>query len=47
MSINYGSAYRAFGKEQGKLREQYGQLGMTDDQIEAMYEFDLTAFRGD
>ena len=47
MSINYGSAYRAFGKEQGKLREQYRQLGMTEDQIEAMYEFDLTAFRGD
>ena len=37
MSINYGSAYRAFGKEQGKLREQYRQLGMTDEQIKAMY----------
>ena len=47
MSINYGSAYRAFGKEQGKLREQYRQLGMTDEQIKAMYEFDLKAFRVD
>ena len=47
MSINYGSAYRTFRKEQGKLREQYRQLGMTDEQIKAMYEFDLKAFRVD
>jgi len=47
MSINYGSAYRAFRKEQEKLREQYRQLGMTDEQIAAMYEFDLKEFKGD
>ena len=47
MSINYGSAYRTFRKEQGKPREQYKQLGMTDEQIKAMYEFDLKAFRAD
>lgn len=46
MSINYGSAYRAFRREQEKLREQYRQLGMTDEQIAAMYEFDLKEFTG-
>ena len=47
MSINYGNAYRAFRKEQNSLREQYRQLGMTEEQIEAMYEFDLKSFRAD
>ena len=47
MSINYGSAYRAFRREQEKLREQYRQLGMTDEQIAAMYEFDFREFKGD
>ena len=47
MSINYGRAYRAFRKEQDKMDKQYRQFGMTEEQIEAMHEFDLISFRSD
>ena len=47
MSINYGKEYRRFYAEQKKLRKQYRELGMSEEQIEAMYEFDLQALRSD
>ena len=47
MSINFGAEYRKFYAEQEKLRTQYRELGMSEKQIKAMYEFDLEALRSD
>ncbi|MCM1368213.1 MAG: hypothetical protein NC184_05355 [Roseburia sp.] len=35
-----------FITKQAKLRELYIEEGMTDEQIQAMYDFDLTEFNG-
>ena len=47
MGINIGNERRKFYKEQEKLRKQYEEAGMTPEQIQAMYEFDLCQFNRD
>ena len=47
MEINLGYERRKFYKEQEKLRKQYEEAGMTPEQIQAMYEFDLHQFNRD
>ena len=47
MGLNFGREYRKFYEKQEKLREQYRKAGMSEEQIQAMYEFDLQAFRSD
>ncbi len=40
MEWNNGKERALFEKEQAKLREEYLAAGMTEDQIQEMYEFD-------
>lgn len=35
-----------FERKQAKLRKQYIELGMTDEEIQIMYDFDLAEFNG-
>lgn len=44
MSWNNGYERRKFEAEQKKLAEEYRALGMSEEKIQAMYEFDLEQF---
>ena len=44
MSWNNGYERRTFEAEQKKLAEEYRALGMSEEKIQAMYEFDLAQF---
>ncbi len=47
MSYNHGAAKRKFETEWQKKENQYRGLGMTEEQINAIREFDEKAFRAD
>lgn len=47
MSWNNGYERRKFEAEQKKLAEEYRALGMSEEQIQIMYEFDLEQFRSE
>lgn len=38
--MNMGSIYKQFEKEQEKLRKEYLAAGMTEVQIDELYEYD-------
>ena len=44
MSWNNGDERRKFEAEQKKLAEEYRALGMSEEKIQALYEFDLAQF---
>lgn len=46
MKWNNGKERAKFEREQKELREQYIAEGMTEEQIQAMYDFDLKVFNG-
>ena len=45
MEWNNGKERKKFEKQQARLREEYRKAGMTEEQIKAMYEYDLSVFR--
>ena len=47
--MSWNNAYRRkqFEEKQKKQAEEYRAFGMTEEQIQAMYEFDLEQFRSD
>ena len=47
MKWNNGYERRMFEIKQKKQAEEYRKAGMTDEQIKAMYEFDLEQFNSD
>lgn len=47
MSWNDGYERRKFEAKQKKQAEEYRALGMTEEQIQAMYEFDLEQYKSD
>ena len=47
MSWNNGYETKKFEARQKKQAEEYRTLGMTEDQIQAMYEFDLEQFKSE
>ena len=47
MSRNNGYETKKFEARQKKQAEEYRALGMTEDQIQAMYEFDLEQFKSE
>lgn len=47
MSWNNGKERKLFEKRQAVLAEQYRAVGMTEEQIQKMYEFDLAVFRSE
>ena len=47
MSWNDGYERRRFEARQKKQAEEYRALGMTEEQIQAMYEFDLEQYKSD
>lgn len=47
MSYNHGSAKRKFENEWQKKERQYRDLGMTEEQINAIREFDEQEFRAE
>lgn len=47
MSWNNGLERKKFEKRQAFLAEQYRSVGMTEQQIQQMYEFDLAVFRSE
>lgn len=47
MSWNNGYERRKFEAEQKKLAEEYRALGMSEEQIQIMYEFDLEQFNSE
>ncbi len=46
MKWNNGKERAKFEREQKELREQYIAAGMTEEQIQEMYDFDLDVFNG-
>lgn len=44
MAINFGAEYKRFKKEMEKKHELYTQLGMSQEQIDALEEFDKEEF---
>lgn len=46
MKWNNGKERAKFEREQKELREQYIAEGMTEEQTQAMYDFDLDVFNG-
>lgn len=46
MKWNNGKKRREFETQQAKLKVQYIAAGMTEEQIQAMYELDLAEFNG-
>lgn len=44
MNYNSGNARRIFHSHWNKLREEYRAVGMSEDAIEKMYEYDLAIF---
>lgn len=47
MSWNDGKERKIFEKRQAILAEQYRSVGMTEEQIQQMYEFDLNVYRSE
>ena len=47
MSWNNGYRRKQFEEKQKKQAEEYRAFGMTEEQIQAMYEFDLEQFKSD
>lgn len=47
MSWNNGYETKKFEARQKKQAEEYRALGMTEEQIQAMYEFDLEQFKSE
>ena len=47
MSWNNGYEKKNFEARQKRQAEEYRALGMTEDQIQAMYEFDLEQFKSE
>ena len=47
MSWNDGYERRKFKARQKKQAEQYRELGMTEEQIKVLYEFDMAQYRSD
>lgn len=47
MSKNYALERAKFERQQRQQAEQYRKLGMDEEQIQTMYEFDLDTFRSD
>lgn len=47
MAYNHGAAKKKFETEWQKKEKQYRELGMTEEQINAIREFDEKAFRAD
>lgn len=47
MSWNDGKERILFEKRQAILAEQYRSVGMTEEQIQQMYEFDLSVYRSE
>lgn len=47
MSWNDGKERKLFEKRQAILAEQYREVGMTEEQIQQMYEFDLAVYRSE
>lgn len=47
MSWNDGKERKLFEKRQAILAEQYRSVGMTEEQIKQMYEFDLALYRSE
>ena len=47
MGKNYAIERAKFERQQRQQAEQYRKLGMDEDQIQTMYEFDLATFRSD
>lgn len=45
MEWNNGKERKKFEKQQARLREEYRKAGMTEEQIKALYEYDLSVFR--
>ena len=45
MEWNNGKERKKFETQQARLREEYRKAGMTEEQIKAMYEYDLSVFR--
>ena len=46
MKWNNGKERKKFEAEQARLREQYIVAGMTEEQIQAMYDYDLSVLNG-
>ena len=44
MSFNNGLERKRFESKQKTLREEYNRLGMSEEKIKALYEYDLTDF---
>ena len=44
MAINFGAEYRRFNEEMEKKHQLYTQLGMTQEQIDALDAFDKEEF---
>ena len=47
MRWNDGKERKIFEKRQAILAEQYRSVGMTEEQIQQMYEFDLAVYRSE
>ena len=47
MNWNDGKERKLFEKRQAILAEQYRSVGMTEEQIQQMYEFDLAVYRSE
>ena len=47
MGKKYAIERAKFERQQRRQAEQYRQLGMDEEQIQTMYEFDLATFRSD
>ena len=45
MAFNYGFAYRVFLKELAEKHKLYAQLGLRQDQVDAIDEYDWAEFR--
>lgn len=43
---NNGRETYKFNREQDKLKKQYSYIGMTEEQIQTMYDFDKAIFNG-
>lgn len=46
MKWNNGKERKKFEAEQARLRDQYIAAGMTEEQIQAMYNYDLSVLNG-
>ncbi len=40
MAVNFAHEYKKFEEQQARLRKEYKDAGMSDEQIDAMYKFD-------